>query len=213
MKKLQLLLSGMIPAFIACSQSIGLSVVNTINYYKYLPVNPYPVQPVPLVLKPSSISYNIVECEDCRDGRFTLNAPIPPIFSTPNSLTFTQPVTISTIPTKTIKNIQAGLVYFEMIPDNDLCFPCNKDDLLYGHFSNGTNSQQWEGPQSNLNISISTPLTPCCGTTFRWCIRYRVEFTDCTVCSRLICYETRKEGCSSPDGVVTDAANRIIKSN
>ena len=83
-----------------------------------------------------------------------------------------------------------------MVPENDMCVPCNKDAATYGHFSNGTNSQEWNGPQQNLNINITTPqLTPCCSAVFRWCIRYKVEFTDCTSCNKLVCYEKKKEGC------------------
>ena len=88
----------------------------------------------------------------------------------------------------------AGVVV--MVPENDMCIPCNKDAATYGHFTNGSNSQEWNGPQQSLNINITTPqLTPCCSAVFKWCIRYKVEFKDCTTCNVLICYEKKKEGC------------------
>lgn len=142
------------------------------------------------------------KCEDCDDKHFTLNAPTPAqIDFAKNILSYNQPVTITTAPPKTIKSITADLVYFEMVPENDMCIPCNKDASTYGHFTNGTNSQQWLGSQNALNIDITTPqLTPCCSALFRWCIRYKVEFTDCTTCNKLVCYEKKKEGCTTDDG-------------
>lgn len=202
MKKLQLLLIGATISFIAASQ------------IRRELLNPLPYSPAQYVNKTGkTISFYVAGCEDCNDGHFNLTTPLPQIFNTPTGISYIQPVTIITTPPKTIKNIKADLVYFEMKPDNDFCFPCNKDDRLYGHFSNNTNSQQWDGIISNLDINISTPLTPCCGNLFRWRIRYRVEFADCTVCSKLVSYEMRKEGCTAPEGPVTDTNNRIIKSN
>lgn len=136
-------------------------------------------------------------CDACDEKNFSLKAPPPGnINISNNTISFNQPVTVTTTPPKTIKSIKAELVYFEMVPENELCIPCNKDAATYGHFSNGSNSQEWNGPQQNLNISITTPqLTPCCSAVFRWCIRYKVEFTDCTSCNKLVCYEKKKEGC------------------
>ena len=137
-------------------------------------------------------------CTDCDEKSFTLNAPAPSqINFNNNTLSFNQPVTITTSPAKTIKSIQAELVYFEMVPENEFCIPCNKDASSYGHFTNGSNSLQWNGPQQTLNFNIITPqLTPCCSALFRYCIRYKIEFTDCTSCNKLVCYEKKKEGCS-----------------
>jgi hypothetical protein len=119
-------------------------------------------------------------CDACDEKNFMLNAPVPQnITISNNTITFNQPGTVTTTPAKTIKSIKAELVYFEMIPENDMCIPCNKDAAAYGHFTNGTNSDQWNGPQQSLNINITTPqLTPCCSAVFRWCIRYKIEFTD-----------------------------------
>jgi hypothetical protein len=138
-------------------------------------------------------------CDACDEKHFTLNAPAPQQVNYGNNqLSFNQPVNITITPTKTIKSIKAELVYFEMIPENDLCIPCNKDAATYGHFANGTNAEQWNGSQTNLNIKITTPqLTPCCSVLFKWCIRYKIEFTDCTTCNKLVCYEKKKEGCDN----------------
>ncbi|MFZ4770601.1 MAG: hypothetical protein ACOYLO_10515 [Ferruginibacter sp.] len=137
-------------------------------------------------------------CTDCDEKYFMLNAPVPSQINFSNNiLSFNQPVSITTSPAKTIKSIQADLVYFEMVPENDFCIPCNKDASTYGHFTNGSNSIQWNGPQQTLNFNITTPqLTPCCSAVFRYCIRYKIEFTDCTSCNKLVCYEKKKEGCS-----------------
>ena len=142
------------------------------------------------------------KCEDCDEKHFTFTAAPPPVTISNNTISFNQAITVTTTPAKTIKTIKAELVYYEMVPENDMCIPCNKDAATYGHFTNGTNSQEWNGPQQNLNISITTPqLTPCCSAVFKWCIRYKIEFTDCTTCNKLVCYEKRKEGCEkvNPD--------------
>jgi hypothetical protein len=142
-------------------------------------------------------------CIACDEKNFMLNAQPPGnIIISNNTITFNQPITIITTPPKIIKTIKAELVYYEMVPENDMCIPCNKDAATYGHFGNGTNTQEWNGPQQNLNINITTPqLTPCCSAVFKWCIRYKIEFTDCTTCNKLVCYEKKKEGCEkvNPD--------------
>lgn len=205
MKKLKLLLSSILPCFLASSQLLTTEIIHWPQIARVKIVSPAP----PARLE-STGSYAI--CDECSERKFNLRAPEPQIFASSSAITFNQAITIVTTPPKIIKNIQADLVYFEMIPDDDLCFPCNKDDKLYGHFLNSTNNQQWEGPQSNLNITILTPVTPCCGTHFRWCIRYRVEFSDCTVCTKIVCYELRKEGCL-PDPIITDNNKRNNQSN
>ena len=205
MKKLKLLLLGILPSILASSQLISTESLHRPQIARVKIVSPAPPARIESVA-----SFAI--CDDCRDGKFNFEAPPPQLFASSSAITFNQPITIITTPPKIIKNIQADLVYFEMVPDDDLCFPCNKDDKLYGHFLNATNNQQWDGPQNNLNITILTPVTPCCGTNFRWCIRYRVEFSDCTVCTKLVCYELRKEGCL-PDRIITDNNKRNNQSN
>ena len=135
-------------------------------------------------------------CTLCDEKNFTLNAPKPDITIQNNTIGFNQSLTITTSPSKPIKSIKADLVYFEMTPENDMCIPCNKDAATYGHFTNGTNTQQWNGNVNNVSINITTPqLTPCCSANFKWCIRYKIEFMDCTSCTKLICHEKKKEGC------------------
>ncbi|HMK04388.1 MAG TPA: hypothetical protein VK489_09360 [Ferruginibacter sp.] len=145
-------------------------------------------------------------CDACDEKHFTLKTATPsPITYTSNTLGFNQAISVTTVPAKTIKTIKAELVYFEMVPENDMCIPCNKDAATYGHFTNGTNSQQWNGAQQTLNINITTPqLTPCCSAVFRWCIRYKVEFADCTTCNKLVCYEKKKEGCEKAGGGIVN---------
>lgn len=152
--------------------------------------------------KDTCVNVGPCACDACDEKHFTLNVPKPqPISYNNNQLSFSQPITITTSPAKTIKSIKAELVYFEMTPENDMCIPCNKDAATYGHFANGTNSEQWNGPQNSLNMNITTPqLTPCCSALFKWCIRYKIEFKDCTTCNKLVCYEKKKEGCDKTGG-------------
>ena len=141
-------------------------------------------------------------CVACDEKNFTLNAPAPAQINFANNiLSFTQSLSIVTAPVKPIKSIKAELVYFEMVPENDLCIPCNKDAATYGHFANSTNSMLWNTVQQPQLFNIITPeLTPCCSAVFKWCIRYKIEFTDCTTCNKLVCYEKKKEGCEKvPD--------------
>ena len=149
------------------------------------------------------------KCEFCDEKHFTLNVPAPAQISIANgTITFNQGITVTTTPPKTIKTIKADLVYFEMVPENDMCIPCNKEAATYGHFTNGSNSQQWNGQQQTLNINITTPqLTPCCSAVFKWCIRYKIEFTDCTTCNKLICYEKKKAGCEKAGGGIDNQNN------
>lgn len=152
-------------------------------------------------------------CEDCDEKHFSLTAAVPAnINYTSNNLSYNQPITVVTTPAKTIKNVKAELVYFEMVPENMYCIPCNKDANTYGHFLNGTNSMFWNTGANPppLNITITTPqLTPCCSAVFRWCIRYVIEFKDCTTCNKLVCYEKRKEGCT--DAIITDPTDKKTK--
>ncbi len=136
-------------------------------------------------------------CDACDEKNFTLNAPPPSQINFANNiLSFAQSLNIVTNPAKSVKSIKAELVYFEMVPENDMCIPCNKDAATYGHFTNGTNSLEWNTVNTPQSFNITTPqLTPCCSAVFRWCIRYKIEFKDCTTCNKLVCYEKKKEGC------------------
>jgi hypothetical protein len=159
--------------------------------------------------KDTCIKVEPCRCDACDEKNFSLKAPPPGNITVSNNIiSFNQPITVTTTPPKTIKTIKAELVYFEMVPENDMCIPCNKDAATYGHFTNGTNSNQWNGPQQSLNISITTPqLTPCCSGVFKWCIRYKIEFTDCTSCNKLICYEKKKAGCEKAGGGIDNPNN------
>jgi hypothetical protein len=168
--------------------------------------------PGPIVCQPGAeldVTLPPCRCDACDEKHFTLNAPTPaPINIVNNTIAYNQSITVTTNPVKTVKSIKAELVYFEMTPENDLCIPCNKDAATYGHFANGTNSQQWNGPQQSLPISITTPqMVPCCSATFKWCIRYKIEFTDCTSCNKLVCYEKKKEGCEKGNPVPPQQQN------
>ena len=137
-------------------------------------------------------------CTACSDKNFSLTATPPSITIVGNFIDYSQPISVTTTPSKTIKSIKAELIYFEMIPENDYCIPCNKESATYGHFSNNTNSMEWNKEEKNFNIKISTPpLTPCCSAVFKWCVRYKIEFTDCTTCNMVVCYEKKKEGCQT----------------
>ncbi len=151
--------------------------------------------------KDTCVKVEPCRCDACDEKNFLMNLPKPAQVNwNNNTLSFNQAITITTTPPKTIKSIKAELVYYEMIPQINDCLPCDKDASLYGHFTNGTNNQLWTGSQTSLSINITTPNVPCCSTVFKWCIRYKVEFTDCTVCSKLICYEKKKEGCIATGG-------------
>jgi hypothetical protein len=134
-------------------------------------------------------------CDACDEKNFSLTAPLPAQINFANNiLSFSQSLTVGSI--KPVKNIKAELVYFEMVPENNYCIPCNKDAATYGHFSNGTNSMEWNTVNVPQNFNITTPqMTPCCSAVFKWCIRYKIEFKDCTTCNKLVCYEKKKEGC------------------
>jgi hypothetical protein len=135
-------------------------------------------------------------CDACDEKNFSLTAPSPAQINFANNiLSFAQSLTVGSI--KPVKNIKAELVYFEMVPENNYCMPCNKDAATYGHFSNGTNSMEWNTVNVPQNFNITTPqMTPCCSAVFKWCIRYKIEFKDCTTCNKIVCYEKKKEGCT-----------------
>ena len=157
------------------------------------------------------------KCDACDEKKTNINI-VPTnniVINGNNTVTFNQPVTITTTPPKLIKSIKAELVYFEFVPESEDCLPCNKDSRTFGNFDNGTlaatggtgggtHSLQWNfSPMKNFAggntaaITITLPPTVgCCSATIRWCIRYVVTFEDCTVCNKLVCYEKKKQGCA-----------------
>ncbi len=143
-----------------------------------------------------------------------------------NTITLTQPVTITTSPAKLIKSVRAELMYFEFIPESDECMPCNKDSKTFGNLTSGTmasvtgagtdtHALLWNffPPKSftsatNAVMTFTFPPTvKCCSATIRWCIRYVITFADCTVCSKVVCYEKRKDGCATGNGNGNPNAN------
>lgn len=190
-----------LPQFLAGSSTIvftsKINCIDTANFLKFLIDAEDVADPDNKETEVKSDTLHCA-CNVCDEKHFVFNAPKPSISFSQNIINFNQPLLITTSPSKPIKSIAAEIVYFEMIPENDFCIPCNKTAMAYGHFTNGSNTQQWSGTANNINIAITTPqLTPCCSAHFRWCIRYKIEFTDCTSCTRLICYEMKKEGCSN----------------
>lgn len=173
------------------------------------------VDPVDSDVKETEVATDTLHCrcDVCDEKNFSLKAPPPGnINIINNTISFNQAISI-TAPGKTVTGVTADLVYFEMVPENDLCIPCNKDAAAYGHFSNGTNTFELPKPlPQQVNLSITTPqLTPCCSALFRWCIRYKVELKDskgeCFVCHVLVCYEKKKEGCEKTTGGINNPTN------
>jgi len=157
-------------------------------------------------------------CTACDDNKLSINIPASNniIINANNTLSLNQPISITTTPLKLVKSIRAELQYFEFVPESDDCMPCNKDSKTYGNLDNGTlatvnalgggsHSLIWNFiPNKNFstsntaNVVITIPPTvKCCGATIRWCIRYVITFSDCSVCNRLVCYEKKKDGCGA----------------
>ncbi len=114
---------------------------------------------------------------------------------------------------KLVKSIKAELVYFEYKPQSDDCMICNKDSKTFGNFIAATgggnplsitypHTAQWNSNSPNgqnvngvpLQFTINMPPTvKCCAAEVKWCIRYVVTFSDCTVCNKLVCYSYNKK--------------------
>jgi len=151
-------------------------------------------------------SVKACKCDACDEKKVKIN--IQPannvVINGNNTLTLNQSISITTTPPKLVKSIKAELVYFEFVPESEDCLPCNKDSKTFGNFDNGTHSQQWSyTPPKNFTNPTTVPVTitlpptvKCCNATVKWCIRWVVTFDDCTVCNKLVCYETKKEGCT-----------------
>jgi hypothetical protein len=123
-----------------------------------------------------------------------------------------QNITLSVSP-KPVKSIKAELVYFEYKPQSDDCMICNKDSKTFGNFiaaTGGNNplniayphTAEWISGNPNgqninnvpLQFTISMPPTvKCCAAEVKWCIRYVITFSDCTVCNKLACYSYNKK--------------------
>jgi hypothetical protein len=114
-----------------------------------------------------------------------------------------------------IKTVKAQLVYFYYKPESDDCVPCNRDSRDWGNFIVASLSDnefplngqlthghevQWTALNAggasmngNFNFHISLPpLVKCCKLEVKFCIRYLFEFTDCSVCEKVVCYSYSK---------------------
>lgn len=134
-----------------------------------------------------------------------------------NSLSFSQPIAIATTPLKLVKNVEAQLIYFEYSPEKENCPACATEPKDFGNMFSGLLAGEWASGSGTHNlewiyapavnfsttqnaaITLSIPPTTNCCVTLRWCIRYVFTFSDCTVCSRIVCYEKKKIGCSNGD--------------
>lgn len=132
-----------------------------------------------------------------------------------NTMSFSQPIAIATTPLKLVKNVEAQLIYFEFLPENEKCPACSSDPKDFGNMYSGVLAAAWAagtGTHSldwifspavnftstqNASITITIPPTAGCCVRLRWCIRYVFTFNDCTVCSKIVCYEKKKVGCSN----------------
>jgi hypothetical protein len=129
------------------------------------------------------------------------------------SLSFAATVSSST---KKVKRIRAELVYFDMKPDDENCFACNKNSSFFGNFSAATTTntnftsliQQPHSAQFDalgsinisggvlLNFTVTIPpMVSCCNADVNFCIRYVITYEDCTVCNKLTCYNYKIVGC------------------
>ncbi len=157
------------------------------------------------------------KCDFCESPKTKIIIPAGSVvLNANNTLALTQPIAISTSPVKLIKSIRAELMYYEYLPESEDCLPCNKDSKTYGNLSSGTlagvtgagadtHALQWNfSPYKNFSVGYNAAMTitmppsiKCCGATVRWCIRYVITFNDCTVCSKVVCYEYKKSGCGN----------------
>lgn len=168
------------------------------------------------------------KCDKCDGEKVVFNIPTnnTVTFNNNNTFSFTQPLTITTNPLKLVKDLKAELVYYEYVPENEDCLPCNKDSKTYGNFATGNignvtaagagthsldfifNPSKNFTTTANANVAISMPPSvSCCNATIRWCIRWVATFEDgkdCFVCSKLVCYEAKKDGCVKNGGGIND---------
>lgn len=161
------------------------------------------------VVPPPIIDLN---CDPCKEPSIKINFPgggAATVYDN-NLINFSQNISIVAQPIKLIKSIKAELTYFEFLPESEDCFPCNKNSVTFGNYGNstiaalpgsgaGTHSMLWtflppKIPDNYLalfNITLP-PSVKCCTGYIRWCIRYVIEFDDCTVCHKTVCYEKKK---------------------
>jgi len=156
-----------------------------------------------------------VICDVCNSKNIKINI-LPRysiIFNNDSSFMLFQNINVNTNPVKPIKSIRSEISYFEFFPANENCLPCNKNSGTFGNINSGnilstigdgadTHSMLFAfsnttaRPPSTypvkLNISLPPlPLANGCDGLLKFCIRYTITFVDCTVCSKVICYEKK----------------------
>ena len=153
-----------------------------------------------------------VNCDPCKEPaiKITLATATAITVYNNNTMTYNQNITVAAVPFKLVRTIKTELTYFEYLPDSDDCFPCNKNSATFGNFGNsslaatagvGTGSHilvfNFLPPKNPavypgaFTITIP-PTVKCCPGYIRWCVKYIIEFDDCTVCSKTVCYEQKK---------------------
>ncbi len=163
------------------------------------------------------------KCDFCESPKTKITiTPGSVVINANNTLTLTQPIVVSTSPAKNVKSVKAALIYYEYLPASEDCLPCNKLSKTYGNIDTGSlagglsmgagsHGMQWSFyPYKNFsggyNASVVITMPPgvaCCAATIRWCIRYVITFDDCAICSKVVCYEKKKEGCATGTGTGT----------
>jgi len=158
----------------------------------------------------------------CDPPNVTINIPAgTSVLNADNTITLSQNIQVNTSPVKLITSIQAELNYFEFIPGSEDCLACNKNSITFGNFIKGTISStpavgsgthvmtsNFTGPKppgtfpASLTISLP-PVVKCCEGLVRWCIRYVITFDDCTVCTKVVCYEKKKTATDSNFNLTT----------
>lgn len=147
------------------------------------------------------------------------------VFNSNNTLTLSQPITITANGGKKITEIKAELSYFEFMPGSEDCLTCNKNSATFGNFLKGTFSSttavgagthelasNFSAPKpsgsfpASLTITLP-PLVKCCEGIVRWCVRYIVSLDDCTVCTKVVCYEKKKTANTTTENSQTTKSN------
>lgn len=152
------------------------------------------------------------KCLACDSPYLVITLPVANniVINANNTVKFTQPITIALSPAKLITSVKAELTYFEFVPESDECMACNKTNATFGNIISGsvaaitgivtdnhTLSSNFPAPRSQgsfptiLTVSLP-PTVKCCNGVVRWCIRYVFSFDDCTVCTKVVCYQKNK---------------------
>ncbi|RYY89177.1 MAG: hypothetical protein EOO15_06900 [Chitinophagaceae bacterium] len=157
-------------------------------------------------------------CKACDPPNTNLTTPgaVHSTFNSDNTISVSQPLTISTSPVRNIISIAVFVSYFEFVPGNPDCFTCNRNNATFGNLVKGQigSTTAAGGGTHGLSVQYGTPQPPgsyplqyvlslpplvsCCEGTVRWCVRVTITFDDCTVCHKILCYERRKSPVGNP---------------